>query len=65
MLYIVITVNANACKSGAIKEEYSGIYDNIYAKPHCNISWLNLNSKGISLFNENFVSVLTTLDSEN
>ena len=41
-------------------------HDNINAKTHCNkISDLHLNSKGVSLFNENFVNLLNTLDSEN
>ena len=40
--------------------------DNTNAKTHCNkISDLHLNSKGVSLFNENFVNLLNTLDSEN
>ena len=40
-------------------------HDNINAKTHCNISDLHLNRKGVSLFNEKFVSLLYTLDSEN
>ena len=41
-------------------------HDNINAKTHCNkISDLHLNNKGASLFNENFVNLLNTLDSEN
>ena len=32
---------------------------------HCNIHGLHLNSKRVSLFNENFVNLLNTLDSEN
>ena len=40
-------------------------YGNINAKTHCNISGLHLNSKGVSLFNENFVNLLYTPDSEN
>ena len=39
--------------------------DNINAKTPCNISGLNLNSKGAPLFNKNFVNLLNTLDSEN
>ena len=40
-------------------------HNNIYAKTRCNISGLYLNSKEVSLFNENFVGLLNTLDSEN
>ena len=40
-------------------------HDIINAKTHCNISGLHLNSKGVSLFNENFVNLLNILDSEN
>ena len=40
-------------------------HDNINHKTHCNISGLHLKSKGMSLFNENFVSLLNTPDSEN
>ena len=40
-------------------------HGNINAKIHCNISDLHLNSKGVSLFNENFVNLLNPLDSEN
>ena len=40
-------------------------YDNVNAKTHCNISGLQLNSKGVSLFNEKFVNALNTLDLEN
>ena len=32
---------------------------------HCNISGLHLNSKRVSLCNENFINLLKTLDSEN
>ena len=39
-------------------------HDNINAKTHCNISGLHLHSKGVPLFNENFVSLLNTLDSK-
>ena len=39
--------------------------DNTNAKTHCNLPGLPLNSKRASLFNENFVSLLNTLDSEN
>ena len=31
-------------------------HGNIHAKTHCNISGLDLNSKGVSLFNENLVN---------
>ena len=40
-------------------------HDNINAKTHCNISGLHLNKKGVSLFHENFVNFLNTLDSKN
>ena len=40
-------------------------HDNLNAKTHCNISGLHLNSKVVSLFNEHFVNLLNTLDSEN
>ena len=40
-------------------------HDDINAKTHCNISDLHLNSKRVSLFNENSLSLLNTLDSEN
>ena len=40
-------------------------HDNINAKTHCKISFLHLNSKRVSLFNENFVSLLNPLDLEN
>ena len=40
-------------------------HGNINAKTHCNISGLHLNSKRVPLFNENFVNLLNTLDSEN
>ena len=40
-------------------------HDNINAKTHCNISGLHLNSKEVPLFNENFVNLLNTVDSEN
>ena len=40
-------------------------HNNIYAKTRCNISGLYLNSKEVPLFNENFASLLNTLDSEN
>ena len=39
-------------------------HGNVYAKTHCNISGLHLNSKRVSLFNENFVNLLNTLNSE-
>ena len=39
--------------------------DNINLKTHCNICSLHLNGKAVSGFNENFVSLLSTLDSEN
>ena len=38
---------------------------NTNAKTHCNISGLPLNSKWLSQFNENFASLLNTLDSVN
>ena len=38
---------------------------NINAKAHCNISGLQLNRKRVSLFNENFVNLVNTIDSEN
>ena len=38
-------------------------HGNINVKTHCNISGLHLNKKGVSLFNENFVNILKTLDS--
>ena len=38
---------------------------NINAKTRCNISGLNSSSKGVSLFNKNFVNLLNTLDLEN
>ena len=40
-------------------------YENINAKTHSNISGVHLNSKGVSLFNKNFVNLLNILDSEN
>ena len=40
-------------------------HGNINAKTHCNISGLHLNNKRVSLFNEHFVNLLNTLDSEN
>ena len=40
-------------------------HDNINAKSHCNITGLHLNTNGVSLFNESFVSLFNTLDSEN
>ena len=40
-------------------------YGNINAKTHCNISGLYLNNKRVSLFNENCVNFVNTLDSEN
>ena len=40
-------------------------HDNINSKTHCNISGLHLNSNGVSLCNEKFVSLLNTLDLEN
>ena len=40
-------------------------HDNINAKTHCNTSGLHLHSKRVKLFNEKFVSLLNTLDSEN
>ena len=39
--------------------------DNINAKTHCNDSGLHFSSKGVSLFNQNFVSLFNTLNSEN
>ena len=38
---------------------------NINAKAHCNISGLQLNRKRVSLFNENSVNLVNTIDSEN
>ena len=40
-------------------------HDNINPKTHCNICGLHLNGKAVSRFNENFVILLSTLDSEN
>ena len=40
-------------------------HSNINAKTQCGISGQHLNSKRVSPFNENFVSLLNTLDSEN
>ena len=40
-------------------------HDNINAKTHFNISVPHLNSKEASQFNENFVKLFNTLDSEN
>ena len=40
-------------------------HDNINVKTRCNISGLNSSSKGVSLFNKNFVNLLNTLDLEN
>ena len=40
-------------------------HGNINAKTQRDISGQHLNSKGVSPFNENFVSLLNTLDSEN
>ena len=40
-------------------------HDNIHAKTHCNDSGLHFSSKGVSLFNQNFVSLFNTLNSEN
>ena len=38
-------------------------HDNINDKTHCNISGIHLNSNGVSLFNEIFLSLSNTLDS--
>ena len=41
-------------------------HDNINAKTHCNNdSGLHFSSKGVSLFNQNFVCLFNTLNSEN
>ena len=39
-------------------------HGNVNAKIHSNISGLHLNSKRVSLFNENFVNLLNTVDLE-
>ena len=40
-------------------------HDNINAQTHSNITGLHFSCKGVSLFNENFVNLLNTLDSWN
>ena len=40
-------------------------HGNVNVKTHCNDSGLHLQSKGVSLFNGNFVNLLNILDSEN
>ena len=40
-------------------------HENINAKTHSNISCLQLDNKGVPLFNDNFVNLLNTLDSDN
>ena len=39
-------------------------HGNVNVKTHFNMSGLHLNKKGVLLFNENFVNLLNTLDSE-
>ena len=61
----VRNMNNRLCDDCGNRISTSFKHDDINAKTHYNISDLHLNSKRVSLFNENSVSLLNTVDSEN